>query len=119
MAQSLININGEIRDAASLTFPTTGREFREAWQFNGSVVEIDMVKAKDIKIDKIVTKAQERIFEAEQKAAKKAMKGEDTTIEDEEIAKFKSKPKQAGIDLIQNAVTPEELDAITEDQVYA
>jgi len=43
-----VNINGESRDAASLEFPTTKRTFREAWQFNGNVIEVDMVKARDI-----------------------------------------------------------------------
>ena len=119
MAQTLININGEVRDASSLTLPGTGREFRDAWQFSGDVVTIDMVKAKEIKIEKIALKAQERIVKAEEKAAKKALKGEDTTVEDGEIAKFKAKPKAAGIALIQNATTPEELDAITEDEVFA
>ena len=70
-------------------------------------------------IEKIWVKAQERIAKAEEKAAKKAMKGESTSVEDAEVSKFKAKPKQAAIALILNASTPEELDAITEDQVYA
>lgn len=119
MAQSMVDINGDVRDAANLTLPTTGRDFRSAWQFNGNVVEIDMVKARDIKIEKIWEKAQERIKTAEDNAAKKAMKGQDVTAEEAEISKFKAKPKQAAIDLIANAATPEELTAITEDQIYA
>lgn len=119
MAQSLVNIDGVIRDASELTSPSTGREFRGAWQLNGDVVEVDMVRAREIKIEKIWQKAKERITKAEEQAAKKAMKGEDTAAEDAEVAKFKAKPKQAAIDLIMNAATPEELDAITEDQVYA
>jgi pectin methylesterase-like acyl-CoA thioesterase len=118
MVQSLVNINGEIRDAATLTFPATGREYRGAWQLNGDVVEIDMALAREIKIEKIWAKAQERIAKAEEKAAKKAMKGLSTSEEDAEVSKFKAKPKAAGIALIQNAATPEALDAITEDQVY-
>ena len=43
-----VNINGETRDAASLEFPTTKRTFREAWQFNGNVIDINMDKARDI-----------------------------------------------------------------------
>ena len=42
-----ININGDVRDASSLTVPTD-RTFRGAWTFNGNVVEIDMAKARDI-----------------------------------------------------------------------
>lgn len=118
MAKSLVKINGETREANDLTFPSTGREFREAWQLNGNVVEIDINIAREIKIEKIISKANERRANAELKAAKKAMKGQDTTVEDAEIAKFKAKPKQASIDLIQNASTPEELDAITEDDIF-
>lgn len=119
MATSLIRINGRDYNAASLTFPSTGREFRNAWAVNGNIIEIDMVKARELKIEKIWAKAMERIAKAEEQAAKKAMKGLPTSDEDAEVAKFKAKPKQAAVDLISNASTPEELDAITEDQVYA
>ena len=119
MAQALININGQVVEASSVTLPSTGRKFREAWQLNGNVVEVDMVKAKELKVDKIMRKALERVKDAEEKAMKKAIKGEDTSVEDAEIAKFKAKPKAAGIALIANAATPEELDTITEDQVFA
>ena len=71
------------------------------------------------RIDKIVQKASDKIDKAESQAAKKAIKGESTTAEEAEVAKFKAKPKAAGIALIADAVTPDELDAITEDQVYA
>ena len=42
-----ININGDVRDAASLTVPTD-RTFRGAWSFNGDAVEVDMAAARDI-----------------------------------------------------------------------
>jgi hypothetical protein len=45
-----ININGDVRDVASLTVPTD-RTFRGAWQFNGSAVEVDMDAAKAIHKD--------------------------------------------------------------------
>ena len=47
---TLININGDVRDAASLTVPSD-RTFRGAWQFNGSAVEVDMDAAKVIHKD--------------------------------------------------------------------
>lgn len=121
MAQSLISINGVVKNAANYAVPTTGREFRDAWEWNDTldVIEVDMVKAVEIKIAKIVEKANERIQKAEEKAMKKALKGEDTAPEDTEVAKFKSKPKAEGIALIADALTPEELDAITEDDVFA
>lgn len=45
--QSLINIDGAIRDVAFLTIPAK-RDFREAWQLSGRVVEHDLEKAKEI-----------------------------------------------------------------------
>jgi hypothetical protein len=42
-----ININGDVRDAASLNVPSD-RTFRGAWQFNGDAVEVDMASARDI-----------------------------------------------------------------------
>ena len=47
-----ININGDVREASSLTVPTD-RTFRGAWQFNGDVVEVDMSKARDIHKDNL------------------------------------------------------------------
>ena len=47
-----ININGDVRDASSLTVPTD-RTFREAWSFNGDAVEVDMSKARDIHKDNL------------------------------------------------------------------
>lgn len=45
-----ININGDVREASSLTVPTN-RTFRGAWQFNGDAVEIDMTNALAIHKD--------------------------------------------------------------------
>ena len=39
MTTTYININGNVRDAASLIVPSD-RTFRGAWQFNGNAVEI-------------------------------------------------------------------------------
>lgn len=52
MTTTYIDINGDVRDAASLTVPAD-RTFRGAWQFNGSVVEIDMTVARNIHRDKL------------------------------------------------------------------
>ena len=42
-----ININGDVRDASSITVPTD-RTFRGAWTFEGNAVEVDMAVARDI-----------------------------------------------------------------------
>ena len=55
-----ININGDVRDASSLTVPTD-RTFRGAWQYNGDAVEIDMAKAREIHKDNLRTERNERL----------------------------------------------------------
>ena len=47
-----ININGDVRDASSLTVPSD-RTFRDAWKFNGNAVEIDMAAARVIHKDNL------------------------------------------------------------------
>ena len=47
-----ININGDVREASSLTVPTD-RTFRDAWTFNGNAVEIDMAAARNIHKDNL------------------------------------------------------------------
>ena len=47
MTTTYININGDVRDASSLTVPAD-RTFRGAWSFNGDAVEVDMTAARDI-----------------------------------------------------------------------
>lgn len=61
MAQTYININGEVREASSLTMPPEGRLLRDAWQFNGDVIEIDPVKAKSILTEKVRAELQRRL----------------------------------------------------------
>ena len=55
-----ININGDVRDAASLTVPTD-RTFRGAWQFNGDAVEIDMTNALAIHKDALRAERKPRL----------------------------------------------------------
>lgn len=61
MSETLININGEVRQASSLTMPAGGRLLRGAWQFNGDVIEIDPVKAKAILTDKVREEGSRRL----------------------------------------------------------
>jgi len=55
-----ININGDVRDAASLTVPTD-RTFRGAWQFNGDAVEVDMTAALAIHKDNLRAERKPRL----------------------------------------------------------
>ena len=61
MTQTYININGEVREASSLTMPPEGRLLRGAWQFNGDVIGIDPVKAKAILTEKVRDELQRRL----------------------------------------------------------
>ena len=54
MAKTYINIDGDVRDAASLTVPAD-RAFRGAWEFIGEAVEVDMTAAVEIQKDAIRT----------------------------------------------------------------
>ena len=60
MTTTYININGDVRDAASLTVPTD-RTFRSAWAFNEAVIEVDMAKARDIHKDNLRAERKPRL----------------------------------------------------------
>ena len=60
MTTTYININGDVRDAASLTVPTD-RTFRGAWAFNEAVIEVDMAKARDIHKDNLRAERKPRL----------------------------------------------------------
>ena len=55
-----ININGDVRDASSITVPTD-RTFRGAWTFNGNAVEIDMAAAREIHKDNLRAERKARL----------------------------------------------------------
>ena len=55
-----ININGDVRDASSLTVPTD-RTFRGAWSFNGNAVEVDMTAALAIHKDNLRAERKPRL----------------------------------------------------------
>ena len=52
MTKTYININGDVRDSASLTIPQD-RAFRNAWEFNANVVDVDMTAALAIQKEKL------------------------------------------------------------------
>ena len=55
-----ININGDVRDASSLTVPND-RTFRGAWTFSDKAVEIDMTKAREIHKDNLRAERKPRL----------------------------------------------------------
>jgi len=112
-----ININGDVRDAASLTMPTD-RVFRGAWQFNGDAVEVDMVKARDIHRDNLRTERNPRLEALDTDWFRAAETG-DTTAQSA-IAASKQALRDVTSDArIEEATTPEELKALTLDVLIA
>lgn len=104
-----ININGDVRDAASLTVPAD-RTFRGAWQFNGAAVEIDMAAAKGIHKDNLRA-ARKPLLDALDVDYMKALEtGGDASA----IAAEKQKLRDVTADArIEAATTPDELKALT------
>ena len=103
-----ININGDARDASSLTVPTD-RTFRGAWTFNGDAVDVDMAAARDIWRDKI-RQARTEPLEALDTAFMKALEtGADTTQITADKQALRDAPTDAAIDA---ATTPAELAAV-------
>jgi hypothetical protein len=117
MAQTLININGDVRDASSLKTPND-RTFRGAWQFNGDAVEVDMAKARDIHRDNLRAEREPR-FAALDADWFRAAETNDTTAQ-ADIAAQKQALRDVTEDArIESAATPEDLTALTLDVLLA
>ena len=115
MTTTYIDINGDVRDAASLTVPAD-RTFRGAWQFTGSAVEVDMTSAKEIHKNNLRT-ARKPLLDALDVDYMKALEtGGDASA----IAAEKQKLRDVTADSrIEAATTPEELKALTLDALIA
>jgi len=106
-----ININGDVRDAASLTTPTD-RTFRGAWQFNGAAVEIDMTAARGIHKDNLRTERGPLLAALDVTYMKALEQGGDTAA----IAAEKQALRDVTADArIEAATTPDALKALTLD----
>ena len=117
MAQTLININGDVRDAASLTVPAD-RTFHNAWQFNGAAIEIDMAAAREIHKDRLRAERGPRLdaldadwFRAAETANASAQAS--VAAQKQALRDVTSDPRIAA------AATPEALQALTLDALLA
>ena len=110
-----ITINGDVRDASSITAPTD-RTFRGAWQFSGNAVDIDMAAARDIHRDNL-RQARKPLLDALDVDYMKALEqGGDTAA----IAAQKQVLRDVTADArIDAAATPDELKALTLDVLTA
>ena len=106
-----ININGDVRDASSLTVPAD-RTFRGAWQFNGAAVDIDMAAARDIHRDNLRREREPKLAALDVDYMKALEQGGDTAA----IAAQKQALRDVTADArIEAATTPDELKALTLD----
>jgi hypothetical protein len=103
-----ININGDVRDAASLTVPSD-RTFRGAWQFNGNAVEVDMAAALGIHKDNLRAERAPRLADLDVQYMKALEAGSGAA----EIATQKQTLRDITNDArIAAATTPDELKAL-------
>ena len=106
-----ININGDVRDASSVTVPAD-RTFRGAWQFNGAAVEIDMSAARDIHRDNLRAERAPRLAALDVDY----MKALETSGDTAAIAADKQALRDVTADArIEAAATPDALKALTLD----
>jgi len=109
MTTTYININGDVRDASSLTVPAD-RTFRGAWQFNGAAVEIDMTAAREIHKDNLRAERKPELEKLDVAYMKALEQGGDTAA----IAAEKQTLRDVTDDArIAAASTPDELKALT------
>lgn len=120
MTKTYIQIDGQSYDAGTVTHPGD-RTFRDAWQLDGSVIDVDIASARDIHRDRI---RQERLaaFDPFDKIAtplsRKAAAGNPLTTQEisdlnaaeASAQKLRDAPSHASIDA---ASTPEELKLLT------
>lgn len=113
MTQTLININGDVRGAASITVPHD-RTFRGAWQFKGDAVELDMAKARDIHRDNLRAERNPR-FEKLDADWFRAAETNDTTAQADIAAQKQAIRNVTEDPRIEDATTPDDLKALTLD----
>ena len=78
MTTTYLDINGDVRDTASLTLPTD-RTFRNAWMYgDANVVEVDMPKAQEIFKDNLRRERQPLLEALDVEYMKAMERGEDT-----------------------------------------
>ena len=115
--KTLININGDLRDAALLTVPQD-RTFRDAWQFIGAAIEVDMMKARDIHRDRLRAERAPRFSELDAAWFRAAETGD--TDAQTAVAGMKQALRDVTADpRIDAAATPDELKALTLDALLS
>jgi hypothetical protein len=112
-----ININGDVRDAASLTVPAD-RTFRGAWAFNGAAVEIDMTAARGIHRDNLRAERAPKLAALDVDYMKALEEG-DTAAQQAIVAVKQALRDVTGDARIEAAATADALKALTLDVLTA
>lgn len=115
MTTTYININGDVRKASGLT-GTQDRTFREAWQFNGKAVEVDMTKAVEIQKDVLRAARADELVKLDVSTMKALETGGDVAA----VAAEKQVLRDITDDArLVAAATPDELKALTLEALTA
>lgn len=88
MPKTYININGDVRDASSFS-QKPNRDFRDAWQFDGDAIDVDLEKAKKIKSEEL-RRERDEMFGGLDAQYMKALEREDD-VKKKEVADKKQK----------------------------
>ena len=109
MTTTYINIDGDVRDASSLTVPAD-RIFRGAWAFNEAVIEVDMAKARNIHKDNLRAERKPRLeaLDVDYMKALEAGSGADAIALQKETLRDVTEDSR-----IESAENPEDLKALT------
>ena len=110
MTKSFIQVGVNTVDAATVTKPLN-RDFRDAWQLSGEIIEVDMVKARDIHRDKIRA-ARAAEFVTNDVAIQDAILADDAAGKAAGIARRDALRNATADAAIEAAATPEVLSAV-------
>ncbi len=124
--KTLIKVSGQTVDAASVTVPAN-RKFRDAWQLDGDVIEVDLDAARDIvrkklrqdrrakfdNLDRVIFPLSRKVIRGQALTASQAAAFD---VAEGKAQKLRDAPAHPSIAA---AATVADLDAITLDTVTA
>lgn len=114
-----IKIGASEVDDSGLQKPSSGKIFRDAWSLNGSVIDIDLEKAKKLRmvqlLDEIDETCNRLAYEAKRDLASSDLAAYQNKIS--KIETLKKGPSDVGLSKIFNSNSPEALEAITIEDI--
>lgn len=116
--KTYINIGGQIVDASSVKSPND-RQFRDAWAYNGSVIEIDLEKAKAIRIEQLIQEADQAAAAAEHEEKVAALTGNATKLAEAKAKKERYAGTPAAVAKLRTAKSAADLVSIKLDDIFS